>query len=212
MPELRAFERAKSMMRDLPPKKTAGFARRSVSSIGREPRPPASTQAMLRRARWSPHRHGRFLLRAMPIDCFTFAHHLVAHRGWTVSGDAPASPTGAECPGPADGRSVAAAVAAKLGRATVRYIGIGRPIARGLSLLRTASAQDLGLVGGIWRHVAVGIVVRGPAGTAVEGVRIGGAIALGDAAARRLRGNGKSERDCKADGQDADLHDVTSAE
>src|SRR5262252_3821872 len=86
MPELRAFERAKSMIRDLPPKNTAGFARRSVSSISREPRPPASTQAMLRRARWSPHRHGRFLFRAMPIDCFTFAPPLVAHRRWTVPG------------------------------------------------------------------------------------------------------------------------------
>ena len=33
MPELSAFDSAKSMMRDLPPKKTAGLARLSVSSI-----------------------------------------------------------------------------------------------------------------------------------------------------------------------------------
>jgi len=32
MPELMALESAKSMMRDLPPKKTAGLARLSVSS------------------------------------------------------------------------------------------------------------------------------------------------------------------------------------
>jgi hypothetical protein len=55
MPELSAFESAKSMIRDLPPKNTAGFARLSVSSINREPRPPASTQTMVWRARWSWH-------------------------------------------------------------------------------------------------------------------------------------------------------------
>ena len=43
MPELTAFDSAKSMMRDLPPKYTAGLARRSVSSMSRLPRPPAST-------------------------------------------------------------------------------------------------------------------------------------------------------------------------
>jgi hypothetical protein len=43
MPELSAFDSAKSMIRDLPPKYTAGFARLSVSSISRLPRPPAST-------------------------------------------------------------------------------------------------------------------------------------------------------------------------
>ena len=43
MPELMALERAKSMIRDLPPKNTAGLARLSVSSNSREPRPPAST-------------------------------------------------------------------------------------------------------------------------------------------------------------------------
>ena len=43
MPELSALESAKSTMRDLPPKYTAGFARRSVSSMSRVPRPPAST-------------------------------------------------------------------------------------------------------------------------------------------------------------------------
>ena len=37
-------------MRDLPPKGTAGLARRSVSSNKRLPRPPANTYAMLSRA------------------------------------------------------------------------------------------------------------------------------------------------------------------
>ena len=49
MPEFRQFESAKSMMRNLPPKYTAGLARRSVSCLSREPRPPASTSAMVRR-------------------------------------------------------------------------------------------------------------------------------------------------------------------
>ncbi len=43
MPELIALDSAKSMIRDLPPKNTAGLARLSVSSSRREPRPPAST-------------------------------------------------------------------------------------------------------------------------------------------------------------------------
>ena len=43
MPELSALLSAKSMMRDLPPKYTAGLARMSVSSISRLPRPPART-------------------------------------------------------------------------------------------------------------------------------------------------------------------------
>ena len=43
MPELKAFESAKSTMRDLPPKETAGLARQAVSSIRRLPRPPAKT-------------------------------------------------------------------------------------------------------------------------------------------------------------------------
>ena len=43
MPELSAFDSAKSMILLLPPKYTAGLARMSVSSFRREPRPPAST-------------------------------------------------------------------------------------------------------------------------------------------------------------------------
>ena len=43
IPELMALESAKSMIRVLPPKKTAGLARLSVISISRLPRPPAST-------------------------------------------------------------------------------------------------------------------------------------------------------------------------
>ena len=46
-PELTQFESAKSMMRNLPPNGTAGFARQSVSGPRREPRPPASTSAMV---------------------------------------------------------------------------------------------------------------------------------------------------------------------
>jgi hypothetical protein len=51
MPEFSALDSAKSMMRVLPPKNTPGLARRSVSSIRRLPRPPASTKAMVSRAR-----------------------------------------------------------------------------------------------------------------------------------------------------------------
>ena len=51
MPLLSALDSAKSMMRVLPPKNTPGLARRSVSSIRRLPRPPASTKAIASRAR-----------------------------------------------------------------------------------------------------------------------------------------------------------------
>ena len=44
-PELRQFDRVKSMIRNLPPKNTAGLARRSVSCFSRLPRPPARTSA-----------------------------------------------------------------------------------------------------------------------------------------------------------------------
>ncbi len=50
MPEFSAFDSAKSMIRVLPPKYTAGFARVSVSSSSRLPRPPASTNAIVSRA------------------------------------------------------------------------------------------------------------------------------------------------------------------
>ena len=43
MPEFSALDKAKSMIRDLQPKGTAGFARLSVNSIRRLPRPPART-------------------------------------------------------------------------------------------------------------------------------------------------------------------------
>ena len=43
MPELSALESAKSMIRVLPPKNTAGLARLSVSCFRRAPRPPART-------------------------------------------------------------------------------------------------------------------------------------------------------------------------
>ena len=43
MPEFSALDSAKSMMRLLPPKYTAGLARMAVSSCSRVPRPPAST-------------------------------------------------------------------------------------------------------------------------------------------------------------------------
>src|SRR6516165_5826834 len=48
-PELRQFDSAKSMMRNLPPKNTAGLARRSVNCFSRLPRPPSSTRASARR-------------------------------------------------------------------------------------------------------------------------------------------------------------------
>src|SRR3982751_4201975 len=50
MPELRQVESAKSMMRNLPPKGTAGFARHSVSGPRRAPRPPARTMDTVCRA------------------------------------------------------------------------------------------------------------------------------------------------------------------
>ena len=51
MPELRRFESAKSMMRDLPPKVYRGLARRSVNSISRLPRPrPEHTPSPAARA------------------------------------------------------------------------------------------------------------------------------------------------------------------
>ena len=43
MPEFSAFDSAKSIIRLLPPKYTAGLARTSVSSSSRDPRPPANT-------------------------------------------------------------------------------------------------------------------------------------------------------------------------
>ena len=49
-PELRQFDRAKSMMRNFPPNGTAGFARHSVSAPRRVPRPPARTMATVWRA------------------------------------------------------------------------------------------------------------------------------------------------------------------
>src|SRR3954462_10361722 len=61
MPELMALDRAKSMMRDLPPKNTAGLARRSVSSMRRLPRPPARTKAMAERERLPKPRSSRVI-------------------------------------------------------------------------------------------------------------------------------------------------------
>src|SRR5438309_240255 len=54
MPEFRQLDSAKSMMRNLPPKYTAGLARRSVSSCSRDPRPPASTSPTVRRGNTCP--------------------------------------------------------------------------------------------------------------------------------------------------------------
>jgi len=49
MPEFTQFDSGKSMIRNLPPKYTAGLARHWVSSYRRVPRPPASTSAMVSR-------------------------------------------------------------------------------------------------------------------------------------------------------------------
>src|SRR5262249_55661826 len=59
MPEFRQLDSAKSTMRNLPPKYTAGFARRSVRYLRRLPRPPASTSATAR--------FGRSRLRASSV-------------------------------------------------------------------------------------------------------------------------------------------------
>ncbi|OIQ63027.1 hypothetical protein GALL_554380 [mine drainage metagenome] len=45
IPEFRQLDKAKSMMRNLPPKYTAGLARVSVNCLSLAPRPPASTSA-----------------------------------------------------------------------------------------------------------------------------------------------------------------------
>ena len=50
IPEFTALESAKSIIRVLPPKYTAGFALISVSSLRRLPRPPANTKAIVSRA------------------------------------------------------------------------------------------------------------------------------------------------------------------
>ena len=52
MPELTQLERGKSIMRNLPPKGTAGLARQSVSCRRRLPRPPASMNAIELRVIW----------------------------------------------------------------------------------------------------------------------------------------------------------------
>ena len=50
-PEFTQFDKAKSMIRYLPPKGTAGLARHLVRFIRREPAPPASTNTNVRRVR-----------------------------------------------------------------------------------------------------------------------------------------------------------------
>ena len=68
MPELTQLDSAKSMMRNLPPKYTAGLARLSVSCFRREPRPPASTSATVRRTSWCGlHARRRRVLRSMVV-------------------------------------------------------------------------------------------------------------------------------------------------
>ena len=49
MPELMQLESGKSMMRNLPPKGTAGLERQAVSCLSREPRPPARMSASVLR-------------------------------------------------------------------------------------------------------------------------------------------------------------------
>ncbi len=51
IPELMQLDRGKSMMRNFPPKGTAGLARHSVSCFSREPRPPARIRARVSRVR-----------------------------------------------------------------------------------------------------------------------------------------------------------------
>ena len=57
-PEFTQFESAKSMMRNLPPNGTAGFARQSVSGPSRAPRPPARIIATVLRVSWAMLRSG----------------------------------------------------------------------------------------------------------------------------------------------------------
>src|SRR5690606_8748210 len=51
MPELTQLDSGKSMIRNLPPKGAAGFARLAVRSPRREPRPPAMITAIVLRVR-----------------------------------------------------------------------------------------------------------------------------------------------------------------
>jgi len=51
MPELMQLDNGKSIMRNFPPKGTAGLARHSVRSLSREPRPPARINANVRRVK-----------------------------------------------------------------------------------------------------------------------------------------------------------------
>jgi hypothetical protein len=52
MPELTQFESGKSIILNLPPNGTAGFARQSVNCRSLLPRPPASMMAIELRVRW----------------------------------------------------------------------------------------------------------------------------------------------------------------
>jgi hypothetical protein len=77
MPEFSAFDSAKSMIRDVPAKKTAGFARRSVSSMSRLPRPPARTKALDVRARFRGTTTSLLMMRILPPERPTAAVFVV---------------------------------------------------------------------------------------------------------------------------------------
>src|SRR5262249_10684830 len=112
---------------------------------------------------------------------------------------------GLGCPETAERLSIAAGVAAQIGCTTIRDIGIGRPVACGLGLLHTAWRQYLLSLRRVRQRIAV---VGASAGAPVEGVWVGGPIAVRHAAlARRLSGDGKKQCDCKAGGDCSDPHD-----
>ena len=78
------FDSAKSMMRNLPPKNTAGLARRSVNCLSRLPRPPASTSAIDRCASlcW---------MRALDSICASFPRPCLSEREDGARAGTPAS-------------------------------------------------------------------------------------------------------------------------
>jgi len=78
MPEFLQLDNGKSMMRNLPPTNTAGFARRLVSLWRRDPRPPASTSARVSRVSREIYRE---LL--MGIRCSVFADRLKLLTGFS---------------------------------------------------------------------------------------------------------------------------------
>lgn len=70
IPELMQLDSAKSIMRNLPPKCTAGFARLLVKSFRRVPRPPASIRATDFNGSWRANITRSFFSKLTMINSF----------------------------------------------------------------------------------------------------------------------------------------------